>query len=64
MSVSNFDTPLPIAVTLDLYVADVRFAVSERTDTIVEVWPSDANKAADIKPPTTPASSTTPAPGR
>jgi DUF4097 and DUF4098 domain-containing protein YvlB len=49
MSFSNFNTPSPIAVALDLYVADVRFAVSDRTDTIVEVRPSDPNKAADIK---------------
>jgi len=49
MSVSNFNTPSPISVALDLYVADVRFAVSDRTDTIVEVRPSDPNKAADVK---------------
>ena len=49
MSLSNFNTPSPIAVALDLYVADVRFAVSDRADTIVEVRPSDPNKAADIK---------------
>jgi DUF4097 and DUF4098 domain-containing protein YvlB len=49
MSLSNFNTPSPIAVALDLYVADVRFAVSDRTDTIVEVRPSDPNKAADVK---------------
>src|ERR1700728_1686002 len=49
MSLSNFNTPSPIAVTLDLYVADVRFAVSDRPDTIVEVRPSDPGKAADIK---------------
>jgi DUF4097 and DUF4098 domain-containing protein YvlB len=49
MSVSNFNTPSPIAVALDLYVADVRFAVSDRTDTIVEVRPSDPEKAADVK---------------
>jgi DUF4097 and DUF4098 domain-containing protein YvlB len=49
MSFSNFNTPSPIAVTLDLYVADVRFAVSDRTDTVVEVRPSDPNKAADVK---------------
>jgi DUF4097 and DUF4098 domain-containing protein YvlB len=49
MSVSNFNTPSPIAVTLDLYVADVRFAVSDRTDTIVEVLPSDPDKAADVR---------------
>jgi len=49
MSVSTFSTPSPIAVTLDLYVADVRFAVSDRTDTSVEVRPSDPGKAADIQ---------------
>ena len=49
MSLSNFNTPSPIAVALDLYVADVRFAVSDRADTIVEVLPSDPNKAADVK---------------
>ena len=49
MSFANFDTPSPIVVTLDLYVADVRFAVSDRTDTIVEVRPSDPDKAADVK---------------
>jgi len=49
MSFSNFNTPSPIAVTLDLYVADVRFAVSDRTDTIVEVRPSDPKKSADVK---------------
>ncbi|MEY9963594.1 DUF4097 and DUF4098 domain-containing protein YvlB [Streptacidiphilus sp. MAP12-16] len=49
MSLSTFNTPSPIAVALDLYVADVRFTVSDRTDTIVEVRPTDANKAADVK---------------
>ena len=49
MSRSTFNTPSPVTVTLDLYVADVRFAVSDRADTIVEVRPSDPNKAADIK---------------
>ena len=49
MSRSNFNTPSPITVTLNLYVADVRFAASDRADTIVEVRPSDPNKAADVK---------------
>jgi DUF4097 and DUF4098 domain-containing protein YvlB len=49
MSLSTFNTPSPIAVVLDLYVADARFAVSDRTDTIVDVRPSDQNKAADVK---------------
>lgn len=49
MSLANFDTPSPITVTLDLYVADVRFTTSDRADTIVEVRPSDPDKAADAK---------------
>ena len=49
MSRSNFDTPSAITVTLDLYVADVRLAVSDRADTVVEVRPSDPGKAADVK---------------
>jgi DUF4097 and DUF4098 domain-containing protein YvlB len=49
MSSSTFNTPSPITVTLDLYVADVRFAVSDRADTIVQVRPSDPDKAADVK---------------
>jgi DUF4097 and DUF4098 domain-containing protein YvlB len=49
MSVSSFNTPSPIAVTLDLYVADVRIVASDRTDTIVEVRPSDPANPADVK---------------
>jgi DUF4097 and DUF4098 domain-containing protein YvlB len=49
MSLSNFNTTAPIAVALDLYVADVRFAASDRTDTTVEVRPSNPGKAADVK---------------
>ena len=49
MSPSTFHTPSPITVELDLYVADVRFAASDRADTVVEVRPSDPHKAADVK---------------
>jgi hypothetical protein len=49
MARSNFDTPSPIAVTLDLYVADVRLAAADRADTIVEVRPSDPGRTADVK---------------
>jgi DUF4097 and DUF4098 domain-containing protein YvlB len=49
MSGSTFNTLSSIAVTLDLYVADVRIAASDRTDTIVEVRPSDPGKSADVK---------------
>jgi len=49
MSFSTFNTPSPIAVALDLYVAEVRFAASDRADTVVEVRPSDPGRAADVK---------------
>ncbi|MEZ0106566.1 DUF4097 and DUF4098 domain-containing protein YvlB [Catenulispora sp. EB89] len=49
MSPSTFSTPTAITVTLDLYVADVRIAASDRADTVVEVRPSDPGKAADVK---------------
>ena len=49
MSLSTFETPSPITVSLDLYVADVHFAVSDRADAVVEVRPSDPDKAADVK---------------
>jgi len=49
MSVSRFDTPSPIAVVLDLYVADVRVTASDRTDTTVDVRPRDPDRPADVK---------------
>jgi len=49
MSLSTFDTPSPIAVVLDLYVADVRLAASDRADTTVDVRPRDPNRTADVK---------------
>jgi DUF4097 and DUF4098 domain-containing protein YvlB len=49
MALSSFNTPSPIAVTLDLYVADVHIVASDRGDTIVEVRPADPGKSADVK---------------
>jgi DUF4097 and DUF4098 domain-containing protein YvlB len=49
MSLSTFDTSVPIAVVLDLYVAEVRLAASDRTDTTVEIRPGDPGKPADVK---------------
>jgi DUF4097 and DUF4098 domain-containing protein YvlB len=49
MSQSTFNTPTPITVSLDLYVADVRIAASDRADAAVRVRPSDPDKAADVK---------------
>jgi len=45
---SHFETPQPISVVLELRVADVRVAASERADTIVEVRPSDSSKRDDV----------------
>jgi hypothetical protein len=44
----TFDTPEPISVTVELGVGDLRIVASDRTDTTVEVRPSDAAKKADV----------------
>lgn len=45
----TFDTPEPIAVTLDLGVADIRLVATDRADTVVEVGPSDESVERDRK---------------
>ena len=37
----TFDTDGPISVTIDLVVGDARITASDRSDTVVEVSPSD-----------------------
>jgi hypothetical protein len=44
----TFDTPEPISVTVELGVGDIRIVASDRTDTMVEVRPSDPAKKADV----------------
>jgi DUF4097 and DUF4098 domain-containing protein YvlB len=44
----TFETREPISVTVEIGVGDIRVAASDRTDTIVEVRPSDPNKSADL----------------
>jgi len=44
----TFDTPRPILVDLELGVGDVRVTAGERTDTTVEVRPSDPAKQSDV----------------
>jgi DUF4097 and DUF4098 domain-containing protein YvlB len=44
----NFETPEPISVTLELGVGDVRITASDRTDTVVEVRPSDEADESDV----------------
>ena len=43
-----FDTPEPIAVTVELGVGDLRIVAGDRTDTVVEVNPSDPAKKGDV----------------
>ena len=45
----TFDTPESITVTLEIGVADVRITASERTDTVVEVRPSDDTDESDVQ---------------
>jgi DUF4097 and DUF4098 domain-containing protein YvlB len=44
----TFDTPESISVTVELGVGDVRIVATERTNTIVEVRPTDPAKESDI----------------
>jgi DUF4097 and DUF4098 domain-containing protein YvlB len=44
-----YDTPEPISVTIDLSIGRVRVAASDRTDTVVEVRPSDETDESDVQ---------------
>ena len=43
-----FDTPEPISVSIEIGVGDIAIAASDRTDTVVEVRPSDPAKEGDV----------------
>ena len=43
-----FDTPEPISAVIELVMADVRISASDRSDTVVEVRPSDPARQADL----------------
>lgn len=45
----KFDTPAPIAAVLNLPLGTVRFVASDRTDTTVEVAPTDSSRSRDVK---------------
>ncbi len=45
----RYETPEPITVTLELGVGNVRIAASDRTDTVVEVRPSDEADESDVQ---------------
>lgn len=45
----EFDTPKPIAVALDVAIGEIRITATERTDTVVEVRPSNGENSNDKK---------------
>ena len=45
----KFETPQPIAVTVDVFVGNVEVIASDRTDAVVEVRPSDPDRKADVR---------------
>lgn len=45
----NFETPEPISVEIELFVGDCRVVASDRTDTVVEVQPSDPGADRDVQ---------------
>ncbi|HEY7271795.1 MAG TPA: DUF4097 family beta strand repeat-containing protein [Actinoplanes sp.] len=45
----NYETPEPISVTVELGVGNVRITASDRTDTVVEVRPSNENDESDVR---------------
>ena len=45
----KYETPEAISVTLELGVGDVRITASDRTDTVVEIRPSDEADESDVK---------------
>ena len=45
----TFHTPAPIRVTVEIIVGDLRVIATDRTDTVVEVRPSDPGAALDVR---------------
>jgi DUF4097 and DUF4098 domain-containing protein YvlB len=49
ITMPTFDTPESITVTLEIGVADVRITAGERTDTVVDIRPSDDTDESDVQ---------------
>ncbi|MFB8026988.1 MULTISPECIES: DUF4097 family beta strand repeat-containing protein [unclassified Streptomyces] len=45
----KFDTPDPITATLDIPAGRVQIIAADRTDTVVEVRPTNASRSRDVK---------------
>lgn len=46
---TTFETPQPIDVTIDVAIGSARFIASDRTDTVVDVGPTNPDNATDVK---------------
>jgi len=46
---TTFQTPEPIAITVDVLSGDVTVIASDRTDTVVEIRPADESKKGDVR---------------
>ena len=44
----TFETPRPVTLDIEFGVGDIQIADAERSDTVVEVLPSDATKPGDV----------------
>jgi Toastrack DUF4097 len=47
--VPTFDTPTPIIAEIDVSMGDVRVTAGDRTDTVVEVAPTDSSNPEDVR---------------
>ncbi|SES47227.1 Putative adhesin [Streptomyces sp. yr375] len=45
----TFDTPEPISARIEISTGDIAITASRRTDTVVDVRPTDSSNAADVK---------------
>lgn len=45
----TFDTPEPISATVEIGIGDVRITAGDRSDTVVEVRPSDSARKGDVE---------------
>src|SRR5262249_59509790 len=48
LTMQTFETPDPIFVVFELGVGDVRITASDRTDTVVDVRPTNPARKADV----------------
>ena len=46
---TTFESPQPINVTIDVAIGSARFIASDRTDTVVDVRPTNPDNATDVK---------------